>query len=178
MTATLRRIQSGDLSQIARFPFTVSIREPLTDATELRATFDAAGFWTDEAGAVAIVEDGRLVGTCQFYRAAPCIHGYELGYILHDPANRGRGLAPSAVRAFSDLLFAERPAIYRQQLIIEAWNTASWKLAERCGFTREGLLRSSGFGDGDPADCLLYARTRKDWHEEATTMMGVAVSQA
>lgn len=177
MTAILRRIQSGDLGQIARFPFTVSIREPMTDQALLRAAFDATGFWTDEAGAVAIIENGKLVGTCQFYRAAPCIHGFELGYILHDPANRGRRLAPPAVRAFSDLLFAERPAIYRQQLIIEAWNTASWKLAERCGFTREGLLRSSGFGDSEPADCLLYARTRKDWHEEATTMMGVAVSQ-
>ena len=176
MTATLRRIQAADLAQIARFPFTVSIREPLTDGAQLRAAFDATGFWTDDAGAVAIVEDGRMVGTCQFYRAAPCIHGLELGYILHDPANRGRGLAPPAVRAFSDLLFAERPAIYRQQLIIEAWNTASWKLAERCGFTLEGLLRSSGFGEGDPADCLLYARTRKDWQEEATSMMGVAVS--
>lgn len=176
MTATLRRIQTDDLARIARFPFTVSIREPLTDGAELRAAFDATGFWTNDAGAVAIVVDGEMVGTCQFYRAAPCIHGFELGYILHDHGNRGRGLAAPAVRAFSDLLFAERPAIYRQQLMIEAWNTASWKLAERCGFTREGLLRSSGFGAGDPADCLLYARTRKDWHEEANTMMGVAVT--
>ena len=175
MTATLRRIQSDDLEQIVRFPFTVSIREPLTDSGALSAAFEATGFWTDEAGAMAVVKDGRMVGTCQFYRAAPCIHGFELGYILHDPAHRGHGLAPPAVRAFSDLLFTERPAVYRQQLIIEVWNTASWKLAERCGFSREGLLRSAGFGDGDPADCLLYARTRKDWREEATSMMGVAV---
>jgi RimJ/RimL family protein N-acetyltransferase len=102
MTTTLRRIQSGDLEQIARFPFTVSIREPLTNAGALSAAFEATGFWTDEAGAMAIVKDGRMVGTCQFYRAAPCIHGFELGYILHDPAHRGHGLAPPAVRAFSD----------------------------------------------------------------------------
>lgn len=175
MTTTLRRIEPGDLPQIGRFPFTLSITEPLTDTVALRAAFDATGLWTETTGAMAILEAGRLVGTCQFYRAAPCIHGFELGYILHDPADRGRGLGAPAVRAFSDLLFAERPGVYRQQLIIEAWNTASWKLAERCGFTREGLLRSAGFGSGDPADCLLYARTRKDWHEEATSMMGVAV---
>lgn len=175
MTITVRRIDADDLAQIGRFPFTVSITEPLTDPTALRQAFDATGLWTETAGAVAIVEAERLVGTCQFYRAAPCIHGLELGYILHDVADRGRGLASPAVRAFSDLLFAERPGVYRQQLIIEAWNTASWKLAERCGFTREGLLRSSGFGSGDPADCLLYARTRKDWHAEAISLMGVAV---
>jgi GNAT superfamily N-acetyltransferase len=91
MTTTIRRIQADDLPGIARFPFTVSIREPMTDMDLLRATFEAKGFWTDEAGAVAIVKDGRMVGTCQFYRAAPCIHGFELGYILHDPARRGQG---------------------------------------------------------------------------------------
>ncbi len=176
MPATLRRIQRHDLAQIARFPFTVSITEPLTDVAGLAAAFAATGLWADTSGAMAITDGERLIGTCQFYRAAPCIHGFELGYILHDKADRGRGLAAPAVRAFSDLLFNEHGGLYRQQLLIEAWNTPSWKLAERCGFTREGLLRSSGFGVGDPADCLLYARTRKDWHEELTTSMGVAVA--
>lgn len=95
----------------------------------------------------------------------PCIHGYELGYIIHDPADRGRGVATEAVRLFSDHLFGAAPGFYRLQLLIETWNVASWKLAERCGFVREGLLRSAGFGSGDPADCFAYARTRKDWHE-------------
>ena len=27
----------------------------------------------------------------------------------------------------------------------------------------------------DPADCLLCARNRKDWREEATSLMGLAV---
>ena len=78
---------------------------------------------------------------------------------------RSNGLATQAVRLFSDHLFQTIPDFYRLQLIIEAWNVASWKLAERCGFVREGLLRSSGFGSGDPADCYIYSRTRKDWHE-------------
>ena len=127
-----------------------------------------------EAGAVGIVElaTDQLVGTAQFYRAAPCIHGLELGYILHDKANRGRGLAREAVRLLSDLLFAERPEVYRQQLMIEVWNTASWRLAERIGFIREGLLRSAGFGTGDPADCFVYGRTRKDWFEEQHSKVG------
>lgn len=173
-TVALRRIAAADLGQIARFGFTVSITEPLTDPARLMEAFDTTGFWQAEAGAVAIVEvaTGRLLGTSQFYRSAPCIHGFELGYILHDPADRGRGLASPAVRLFSDLLFAEVAGVYRQQLLIEVWNTASWKLAERCGFAREGLLRSAGFGAGDPADCFVYSRTRKDWHEERTTRVG------
>jgi RimJ/RimL family protein N-acetyltransferase len=174
-TIAIRSVRPDDLPQIARFAFTVSIAEPLTDPDQLARTHAAHGFWQTDSGAVAIVErsTGRLLGTSQFYRSAPCIHGYELGYIIHDPSDRGRGFAAPAVRLFSDLLFAERPAFHRQQLIIEVWNRASWRLAERCGFVREGLLRSAGFGSGDPSDCFLYGRTRKDWHEERHTTMGV-----
>lgn len=164
----LRRIERQDLPQISRFAFTVSIREPLTDLATLERAFDTSAFWEGDAGAVAIIDpaDGRLLGTSQFYRSAPCIHGYELGYIIHDPADRGRGVASEAVQLFVDHLFGAAPGFYRLQLLIETWNTPSWKLAERCAFVREGLLRSAGFGSGDPADCLVYARTRKDWYEE------------
>jgi RimJ/RimL family protein N-acetyltransferase len=174
-TVAIRRIRVADLQQISRFAFTVSITQPLTEPARLSEAFDYSGFWRDDAGAIAVVEvaAGRLVGTCQFYRSAPCIHGFELGYIIHDSADRGRGYASQAVRLFSDHLFAAIPAFFRQQLLIEVWNTASWKTAERCGFIREGLLRSSGLGSGDPADCFIYSRTRKDWHEERHTKIGV-----
>jgi len=170
----IRSLRAGDLARVARFPFTVSITEPLTEPRRVAEVFAATAFWTPEAGAVAIVElpSGHLVGTCQFYRSAPCIHGFELGYIIHDRIDRGCGLAGRAVRLFSDHLFEERPDHYRQQLLIEVWNPASWRLAERSGFVREGLLRSCGFGASDPADCFIYSRTRKDWHEERHTKVG------
>ena len=166
----IRKINLQDLDQIAHFPFTVSISEPLTDRARLADFFNENDLWSDEAGAVAIVvpDTGRLLGTAQFYRSAPCIHGLELGYILHDQADRGRGLAAPAVRLFSDLLFMERCDFRRQQLIIEVWNTASWRVAERCGFTREGILRNSGFDRDDPADCFVYSRTRKDFIGQAS----------
>ena len=68
----------------------------------------------------------------------------------------------------------DRPQCYRLQLIIEVCNTASWRVAERCGYIREGLLRSAGFGHSDPSDCFIYSRTRKDWHEQrhANVSMG------
>lgn len=160
----LRRVRAEDLAAIAGFPFTVSITEPLDEPAALQAAFAAAGFWGDLAGAAAIVDarDGRRLGTTQFYRAAPCIHGLEIGYIVHDPADRRRGYGAEALALLSEHLFATRPGVHRLQLVIEAWNAASWRLAERCGYLREGLLRSAGF-EADPADCVLYARTRRDW---------------
>ena len=166
MTPNLRPIAASDLPTIVKYDFTVSINQSMADPCTLRERLDETGFWEDDAGARAIEVGGRLVGTCQFYRAAPCIHGYELGYIVHDPANRGRGYAAEALRLLTDLLYFERPSCYRLQLVIEVWNTASWKVAERCGYVREGLLRSAGFGRGDPSDCFVYGRVRKDWFEQ------------
>ena len=174
-TVGIRRIVAADLQQIAHFPFTVSITEPMTELVRLKKVLRTTGFAGEDSGAVAIIDlaSDRLLGTSQFYRAAPCIHGVELGYIIHDHADRDRGFASQAVRLLSDYLFAQQPNVYRQQLMIEVWNTASWKLAERCGFVREGLLRSSGFGAGDPADCFIYSRTRKDWHEALHTSISM-----
>lgn len=95
-----------------------------------------------------------------------------MGYVVHDSTDRGRGFAAEAVRLFSDLLFDTRPLDFRQQLVIEVWNTPSWKVAERCGFLREGVLRSSGFGAGDRADSFICSRTRRDYVQELASANG------
>lgn len=173
-TLALRRIRSEDLPRISQFSFTVSIQEPHSELARLRELHAVDGLWRGEAGAGAIVEKAtaRFIGTCQFYRSGPCLHGIEIGYIIHDSADRGQGFAAIALRLFSDYLFATRPDDFRHQLLIEVWNTASWKVAERCGFLREGVLRSSGLGAGDPADSFVYSRTRKDYAQELTSNNG------
>ncbi|HEV2533021.1 GNAT family protein [Phenylobacterium sp.] len=157
----LRQIERADLEGAAGFQYTLSILEPLTHLARLTDVFDQTGFWTDDAGAVAIEAGGRLVGTMQFYRAGMGLHGYEIGYIIHAEADRGKGYASEAVRLFGDHLFAQRPACHRLQLIIETWNEASARLAEACGYQREGTLRKGGYSDAaDPPDVWVYSRVR------------------
>ncbi|MEM7017751.1 MAG: GNAT family protein [Pseudomonadota bacterium] len=167
-STSIRKIDRDDLARLAQFEYTVSINEPHGDIGRLEEIYEATGMWQDEAGAVAIIENAsnRLIGTAQYYRSAPCIHGIELGYIIHNPQDRSKGYAAQSVRLLSDYLFEHLTDFYRQQLLIAVWNTPSWKVAERCGFLREGVLRSCGFGEGDPADCFVYSRTRKDYLSE------------
>lgn len=159
----LCNIRVKDLEPASAHKFTLSITEPLTNLKRLGTIFDRNGFWTEDAGAVAIeaLEDKRLLGTMQFYRAGACIHGYEIGYILHDADDRGKGYASEAVRLFSDYLFEQRPGCHRLQLIIETWNDASARLAEACGYASEGTLRKAGYSSEDaPSDCFIYSRVR------------------
>jgi RimJ/RimL family protein N-acetyltransferase len=159
----LRTIGVRDLRAATRHLYTLSITEPMTDLARAQQVHRETGFWTPKAGAVAIesLGDGRLIGTLQFYGSGPGIHGLEIGYILHDEADRGKGYASDALRLFSDLLFAQHPECHRLQLIIETWNDASARLAENCGFASEGILRKAGYSSADaPPDCFVYSRVR------------------
>lgn len=171
---SIRKLAPSDFEAISQFEYSVAITEPHSDPARLAEIYKESKMWLEASGAVAMVENStqRMVGTLQFYRSAPCIHGLEIGYVVHSLDDRSKGYAAQALRLFSDLLFSTRPNFFRQQLIIEVWNTASWKVAERCGFLREGVLRSCGFGDGDPADCFVYSRTLKDYSQEMASANG------
>ena len=161
----IRSIERTDLPAIARELYSVTIDEPGGDLERLSALFASTGFWQEDAGAVAI-DNGGLKGTIQFFRSGPCIHGYELGYVIHDKREWGKGYASAGLKLLSDRLFAERPDVVRHQLTIACGNLASWKVAERCGFVREGTLRASGFGD-DPGDSFVYSRLRREFDQES-----------
>jgi RimJ/RimL family protein N-acetyltransferase len=156
----IRQVGRGDLAAIVEEPYSVTIDEPGDNLDRLTELYELHAFWQDDAGAVAIDENG-LKGTLQLFRSAPCIHGYEIGYVVHDRREWGKGLASAGLKLLSARLFAERPQIMRLQLTIECSNTSSWKVAERCGFVREGILRSAGFGD-EPPDTFIYSRVRSD----------------
>lgn len=170
----LRRIQTGDLAAIAGFEYSVSVVESHSDVVRLRELLGTTGFWLEEAAAVAVfeLESGRMVGSLQCYRSGPSIHGLEIGYVIHDQEDRSKGFAAEGLRLFSDHLFARENTIFRHQLVIEVWNTASWKVAERAGFVREGILRSAGFGEGDRSDAFVYSRTHKDVAQELASSNG------
>jgi len=157
----LRHLTEADLAACAPFHYTLFITEPGTELPRLVEVHRQTGFWTEHAGAVVIEAEDRLVGTVQFYRSGPGLHGYEIGYILHAEADRGKGYAARALRLFTELLFAERPACHRLQLVIETTNAASARLAEACGYEREGVLRKAGYSAAeDPPDCWVYSRVR------------------
>jgi ribosomal-protein-serine acetyltransferase len=64
------------------------------------------------------------------------------------------------VQALSRLAF-ERLDARRVEIRMDDGNRASWRVAERCGFTLEGVLRRDSLRpDGTPRDTRVYARVR------------------
>jgi RimJ/RimL family protein N-acetyltransferase len=82
----------------------------------------------------------------------------ELGYTV-TPAARGRGIASAAVAALTRWAFDEQ-ALERLTLTIEVANVASVRVAERCGYVLEGVMRNAYVKPGRRADTAVYARLR------------------
>jgi [ribosomal protein S5]-alanine N-acetyltransferase len=78
-----------------------------------------------------------------------------IGYWLA-PHARGRGVATHAVRLLADWAFRDL-RIARLELTCGPDNLASQRVAERCGFTREGILRLHVPFKGGRRDSVVFS---------------------
>lgn len=81
---------------------------------------------------------------------------------------QGRGIASAAVRAVLTHAFGAL-ALNRIQLQCAAGNQASMALAERLGFTHEGVLRQAEFLNGAFVDLHVYGLLHKDFLPVSST---------
>lgn len=84
----------------------------------------------------------------------------EVGFLVA-PHARGRGYAPAALRAITEWGF-QALGLVRVQWRAEVGNDASRRVAEKAGFTIEGLLRQSLEEDGRRYDCWVGSMLKSD----------------
>jgi RimJ/RimL family protein N-acetyltransferase len=114
--------------------------------------------WKDGSCAGFAIEDvdGRFLGFCSLVSIdAPGLQA-EVGYITA-PAARGRGVASRALSLITDWAL-DTVGLLRLELRIDATNEPWKRVAARCGYEREGCLRSLHFKRGLRADVCIYSR--------------------
>ena len=84
----------------------------------------------------------------------------EIGYWLAR-ALWNRGIVTEAVQAITEYAFGPLDLV-RVQTGVFAWNEASMRVLEKCGYEREGVLRQGAFKDGQLVDCVLFAKLRPE----------------
>jgi glyoxylase I family protein len=111
-------------------------------------------------GSFAITHgDDRAIGCLNFYSERDAMSG--MGYIL-ERAAWGKGFVAEAVRGALVHGFT-RLKLHRIWLEIDPRNAASVRIAEKCGFMREGFARKSFFMNGEYQDSVFYAMLHEDW---------------
>ena len=78
----------------------------------------------------------------------------EIGYFVL-PHARGRGVATTIARMLAEHAFSL--GIHRVAAYVNVGNVASERVAERAGFTREGVVRSMPVPDGRRVDKTLFS---------------------
>jgi RimJ/RimL family protein N-acetyltransferase len=94
----------------------------------------------------------------------PYLDSLEIGYLIFDEKNRGKGIATEALTLFVDYLFAAKK-VNRLEIRTHPDNKASERVALKCGFKFEGTMRGAIFRKGSYVDMNQYALTRQDHSE-------------
>ena len=118
-------------------------------------------YWLDDQAATprtrytfAITEPGgEPFGSVGIYQEGP--HQAETGFVL-SPDRWGAGFATEAGRAVLRFGF-EDLGIHRIYATCRPDNVGSWRVLEKMGMSREGLLRDHILIRGEWHDSLLYA---------------------
>jgi RimJ/RimL family protein N-acetyltransferase len=87
---------------------------------------------------------------------------YEIVFIV-DQAHEGQGFVLEAVKATLGIVF-KRLGAHRVSLRCDETNTRSYRVAERCGFNREGHLRENKRNpDGSRSGTFIYGLLKSEY---------------
>jgi [ribosomal protein S5]-alanine N-acetyltransferase len=105
--------------------------------------------WAIEVDGEALGAIGCRLGEGVYKRSA------QFGYWLGE-AYWGRGIMTAAVKAVVPYAMECFRLVRLESPVFEG-NPASMRVLEKCGFTREAMLKASVFKDGELIDSVLYA---------------------
>ena len=152
---------SESLPQLRRFlgslPWVAA--EPSPEASELYCRNALANFAARKDLPFLLFEKstGQLLGATGLHRIAWDTPKTEVGYWVRT-SRTGNGFICEAVTAMTAYAFRQLRAV-RVELVTDEGNTASRKVAERCLFTLEGILRNERREpDGTLVNMCIYAR--------------------
>lgn len=105
--------------------------------------------------AIADRSSGCMVGSIGFHTVSPENRTAELAYDLSPPA-WGQGIASAMALTLVDWAHGHVGLLRVQATALNS-NSRSLKVLERCGFEREGLLRSYRLVRGRPGDFWMFS---------------------
>ena len=159
--AALHEALVESITELRRFlwflPWVAEEQTP--ESAEIRCRKAEANFLARTDLPFLLIEKptGRLVGSVGLHRTDWKLPKTEVGYWLRTSAV-GRGYATEGIATLVAWSF-DRLGVERVELVTDEANLASRKVAERCGFELEGILRHVQRGpDGELRNSCVYAR--------------------
>ncbi|MEG0882637.1 MAG: GNAT family protein [Janthinobacterium sp.] len=151
----------NDLPSRGEF-FSMQFKSPET----IRREFMQTGLVTEDSELFLIEDHAQhIIGTITHFKSrTPAAR--EIGYRLFDRQRDGQGYITEATRLVVDYLFRAYP-YHRLELLMDPLNVGSERIAQKNGFTQEGLMRQAFFINGVMRDVKMYSLLRPEWQARA-----------
>ncbi len=148
--------QDPDVARYTRIPSPYKLRDARAFVAATKR-----GWRNSSAAHFAITETGKERALGSIGLGINWADGSgEAGYWVARDA-RGRGLATRSLRLVSQWALGDL-GLARLSLFTDVENTASQRVAEGAGFSREGVMRSLLELGGERRDCVAYALLPSD----------------
>ncbi len=105
--------------------------------------------------------DGEIIGTIGYHDLNTAHKHAAIGYWI-DHRYEGKGIITRSTRILIDYLLSE-VGLNRIEINCNVVNLRSRKVAERLGFTLEGIQREVEFLNGRFCDWAVYSMLRSEW---------------
>ena len=167
---TLRMFEEGDLEPYVDLVNNLSNMSKywppsLQTKASLAKEFAENGFWKSDYRLLLVMDkEGRIIGEVDSFKSSPNIKGPEVGFRLFKKEDMKHGFMTEALQLFSAYLFQSDSVMLRLTLLIHSENVASLKVAQKCGYKREGTLRDAwvDYATGIPHPYEILSLLRRE----------------
>ena len=105
---------------------------------------------------------GRIIGRCGYHTWYLLHARAEMGYALHNDADKNKGYMKEAIKTIIAHGF-EHMQLNRIEALVGPRNEPSLKLVRGLGFTEEGLLRAHYLKNGVYQDSVFFGLLRTEY---------------
>ena len=125
------------------------------ESYEKRISLD--GYFSEDSGHFHILDkQGAIVGSVVYFKPVQFWNAREVGFRIYSQDDWGKGYATNVLRLITSFLF-ERSNLTRIQITTDTENFGVHRIAEKCGFQKEGILRNTTFCRGKVASSVIYS---------------------
>ena len=110
--------------------------------------------------AIELLETGEMIGRCGLIRVDWKNRWAELGIMIGPREYRGRGYGTDALQTLCRFCFDEMN-LHKLKMSVIDFNGQALGCYEKCGFSREGVLRGEVFREGAYHDVIVMGRIKE-----------------
>jgi ribosomal-protein-alanine N-acetyltransferase len=137
----------------------------LSSFSQFKKSYEETGFWSNDFGRFLIMApDTQMVGSIYYFKTAIYSDCLELGFLLFNPLDAGKGYMSEAIKLMVNYLFSSK-TMNRLQVNIAREHIASIKAVVKVGFEFEATRKQVLYIHGKHHDLDEYVLLRENWEK-------------